>query len=780
MSRDPAGSVPPLPFDLGPYRLESAIGRGGMGIVFEAYDRRLDRRVAIKRLLSGADDPARRQRLRREARTTAQLAHPAVVQVFDLVEDDAGDWIVMERIHGTPLHRVLKAGPLDVDSVLHFGRQIADGLAAAHTLGIVHRDLKTENVMVLPDRRIKILDFGIAKQVGFAVGDDRDLSKTGEVIGTSRAMAPEQARGLGVGPRSDLFSLGVLLYEALSGVSPFRAATPLDTLTRVVSHDPQPLNERVPGLPPDLVDLVDRLLRKAPELRPAGASEVARTFERLIDARRPGPGGDATEPATVAQTVAATAFFVEGAEGTAMGLDEPSQSSDSAFHVRPLPRRTWIVTVALVVLVSAAWLTWEHVESGPDAATGSAAVGGRGSGRGSEDAAHPARVYEETMDSLRRLDPAQPPDHAVAIFRRQLEEDPSSATAHAGLARAYWEKGRNASAGGDPVHIRQSLAVAEEAVLLNPYLVDTRVALGLTLYANGRLDEAAAELKAAQELDPSEADVYYGLGKLAEARKSMDEAVAHYGRAGELRPAPIYFNAAGALLYDLGRYDDAELAFRRTLDVAPRDLHALRNLGAVYYALGRQDEAATMFQAALRVRPDASLYSNLGTLFYSRGLYSKAATAFEDALLQDGAANRYIFWLNLADAYRQLPEREAEAERSYQRGIQILDRLLVSKPTDVRLRSRRALALARSNRPAAAQDDLSMLGSSGTGGDLYSRFRMLLADELLGRRDAALEGLGEILKAGFSRDEVRNEPDLIELRQDPRYHLLLVGLESAP
>ncbi|NJL26463.1 MAG: serine/threonine protein kinase, partial [Thermoanaerobaculia bacterium] len=250
------------PLQVGPYRLEKILGRGGMGIVYRAYDQRLDRQVAIKRILTEFDDPLLRERLRREARTTARLAHPAIIQVFDLLHEGGCDWIVMELVDGTSLAHVLESGPVGVDETLRYAKQIAEGLVAAHRLGIVHRDLKTENVMVLPDGRVKILDFGIAKWLDFAheaaVGGD--LTKTGGLIGTSRAMAPEQARGAGVGPRSDLFSFGVLLYETLTGISPFRAVSPVETLSRVLIFEPQPVDEVAAGVPRPLAELVDRLL----------------------------------------------------------------------------------------------------------------------------------------------------------------------------------------------------------------------------------------------------------------------------------------------------------------------------------------------------------------------------------------------------------------------------------------------------------------------------------------------------------------------------------------
>ena len=772
----------PLPYALGPYRLERALGRGGMGIVYEAYDHRLDRKVAVKRLLQEQDDPKWRARLRREARTTAQLDHPAIVQVFDLVEDDEGDWIVMERLEGTSLATLLEAGPLDVDTTLDYARQISKGLAAAHAVEIIHRDLKTENVMILPDGRVKILDFGIAKFVGLAGDRSRqhDLSKTGAIVGTGRAMSPEQARGLSVAPRSDLFAFGILLYECLTGVSPFRGATPVDTLARIVSHQPRPVEELAPSVPQGLAELVARLLRKAPELRPASAEDVERSLGRLIEERAGAPSERTPAAIDEQRTAAATGPMPRRALEEIGDAPEPGRFSDSwslsesAFGVSRLSSRA----VRLIVLGSVAAIvtvialtTLLRPRAGTETAVGPSVSRPAGAGE------TPLRRYEEAMGALRRLDEPGAADRAITVFRGMLEHDPESAAAHAGLARAHWEKARGASAGGDKIFLQQALAMAQEAVRLNGYLADGRTSLGLVLSTLGRYDEAAEHLRLAVELEPGQADAHYGLGRLAESVSRLDEAEGHYRRAGELRPIPLYANALGALLYDLGRYDEAEQAFSGTLALAPDNLHALRNLGAIYHAQGRLEEAAAKLQVALKIRPDPSLFSNLGTVLFSRGLYSQAAAAFEDALAMDGASNRFIYWLNLADAYRQLPGRSVDAERSYRGAIRMLDIVIEARPTDVRQRSRRAIALVRAGDPDRAQEDIDFLRRTGTGGDLYSLFRLAVIEELGGERERALAALSEALRSGFSPSEVRYEPDLVDLRADPRYHHLLVDLE---
>jgi len=270
-----------LPQKIGPYRVLQRLGAGGMGEVFLAYDERLDRRVAIKRIRPGAEiSPERRERFRREARLAARLSHPAIIQVYDILEDGELDYIVMEYAEGTSLCELVRQGACDVHHVLELAREVADGLEAAHREGIVHRDLKTENVLITSSGRAKIMDFGIAKRLLAPEGEE-SLTQDHAVMGTCRAMSPEQARGEDVDHRTDLFSLGVLLYETLTGHSPFAADTAFSTLQRVVLFHPEPVHRLNPAVPEGLSRLVGDLLEKDPFLRPRSSDQVRRELDRL-------------------------------------------------------------------------------------------------------------------------------------------------------------------------------------------------------------------------------------------------------------------------------------------------------------------------------------------------------------------------------------------------------------------------------------------------------------------------------------------------------------------
>jgi hypothetical protein len=279
-----------------------------MGTVWRAWDERLKRQVAAKRIRADATISHLRARLRREAQAAARLNHPAIVHIYDIVEEDGGDWIIMELVRGQTLRQWLtEKGPLHPAMAARIGCEIAEGLGEAHAIGILHRDLKAANVMVTPTGRAKILDFGLAKELMQKDAEqDPTLSASGAVLGTTYAMSPEQALGRELDARSDLFSLGALLYEALTGRPPFLGDSPTASLARVLSFQPPPLRQAVPGLPSAFADLVERLLEKEPAGRPGGAREVVEALAAVLAEEG---GARAVEPASPAPQIDESTFL---------------------------------------------------------------------------------------------------------------------------------------------------------------------------------------------------------------------------------------------------------------------------------------------------------------------------------------------------------------------------------------------------------------------------------------------------------------------------------------
>lgn len=272
---------------IGPYELQGKLGSGGMGDVYRAFDQRLHRSVALKQIRSSeAGNRRARLRFQREARWAASLSHPNIVSVFDVMTLEGGDWIVMELVEGQTLDEMRKSGPLDQEHVLGLARQLAEALAAAHAQGIVHRDLKAKNVIATPKGLVKVLDFGLAKRI-HPPPDDPTISIEGSVLGTPQAMSPEQALGHKVDLRSDFFSLGSLLYEMLTGSSPFLGKTTAETMARICTYDPPPVSELVPSVHPALTDLIRSLLEKEPQRRPENAEVVIKRLREIAEDSEP-------------------------------------------------------------------------------------------------------------------------------------------------------------------------------------------------------------------------------------------------------------------------------------------------------------------------------------------------------------------------------------------------------------------------------------------------------------------------------------------------------------
>ncbi|WP_405991408.1 serine/threonine-protein kinase [Streptomyces sp. NBC_00986] len=332
----------------GRYRLLERIGSGGMGTVWRAFDELVDREVAVKqpRLPGDPEDEGFQRaahRLYREARAAARVDHPSAVAIHDVVIEDELPWIVMELVRGESLHELLQRGPLAPADAARIGRAVLGALCAAHAVGIVHRDVKPANVLLGPHGRVVLTDFGIAHIQG-----EESLTASGEFVGSLEFIAPERMSGTGAGPASDLWSLGVLLYAAVEGASPFRRTTVESTLGAILAGEP-PEPTRAGPLGP----LILRMLEREPETRP-GAEEVGAVLDAVAE------GKDVPEPPIARQDAvpdveplgAATA-----ADAVPQAQSEPDPAPDPAPTTEPTPeprsrrpRRALLVTLGVLLL----------------------------------------------------------------------------------------------------------------------------------------------------------------------------------------------------------------------------------------------------------------------------------------------------------------------------------------------------------------------------------------------------------------------------------------------
>ena len=319
----------PTGTQIGPFEIILQLGAGGMGEVYRARDSRLGREVALKvlpkQLLSNREGLIR---FAQEARSASSLNHPNIVTIFEIGTVDSSPFMAMELIEGLTLRDLLQSGPLPIRKAIDISAQIADGLSKAHQAGIVHRDLKPENIMLTRDGFAKILDFGVAKLQdplsGAKIGEDASLTKAGFIIGTPDYMSPEQAAGRPLDFRSDQFSLGLLMYEMLTGRRAFHRPTTVQTLSAIIQEEVEPLEGHNGKVPPPLRWLVERCLAKDPEERYTSSRDLARELKQMRERAVELLGGGSSRVLPVAETVLSAAGVMEGATGGTAAVAIPA------------------------------------------------------------------------------------------------------------------------------------------------------------------------------------------------------------------------------------------------------------------------------------------------------------------------------------------------------------------------------------------------------------------------------------------------------------------------
>ena len=314
------------------YRIVEKVGEGGMGVVYRAHDDRLNRDVALKFLPAELDkDENARLLLIREARTASALNHPNICTIYDVGEADGKSYIVMEFVQGRPLAEQIPEGGLPAETVIRYGEQIADAMAHAHEHGVIHRDLKTPNIIIMPGGRVKVLDFGLAKhmtpgEITLKTQSISTLTSEGAIVGTMHYMAPELFRGEPADARSDIWALGVALYEMANGKRPFRGRTSYELSSMILHDTPPAIRENVPA---GLRAVIEHCLAKEPAQRYQHASEVRAALEALRT-------NSAVIPASAIQ---------------------PSTETQSPGH-----RNALLISLAGLAMLATAALVWKLVE----------------------------------------------------------------------------------------------------------------------------------------------------------------------------------------------------------------------------------------------------------------------------------------------------------------------------------------------------------------------------------------------------------------------------------
>lgn len=542
------------------FRIDREIGRGGMAVVYSAHDHHLSREVAIKVLAEQLSTVVGAERFKREIDVMAKLVHPGIVALFDSGEADGRLYYVMPLVSGETLReRLVRDRRLKVEDVAAWGADIADALAYAHGLGIVHRDVKPENIFAIGGRAV-LSDFGIARVVHDVTAPSASLTTAGMVIGTATYMSPEQVTGeVEVGGQSDLYSLGCVLYELLAGVPPFVATTPMGVLAKHLSEPPRPLKEHGVQISPTMEAIVMQLLAKNPKDRPAGAVEVARALRaaptapysvRSVDTKPAAPAVTHT-PADKLAIKGQQTFrrAVQGGVGARLALEEAHAYFERAFALEPQNARalTGLASYYSVMAIRGFMDRETGMAKGNELMFAALAADdktpevyvllGVNALYWGDDFHAAARHFQHAIE----LDPNEPDalrfqsivlkilgrlEEAVATAREATERAPDAPSIWNGLGDALIAAGRNAEA----------VDALKRAITLKAGYGPALERLELALFRIGELDRAletrvsrlrlAGNSERAKILETEAAEVGFAEARLRDVRRELDQLLA--------------------------------------------------------------------------------------------------------------------------------------------------------------------------------------------------------------------------------------------------------------
>ena len=783
------------------YEIEDRIGAGGMGEVFRARDTRLGREVALKFIAPPyRGDPDRRARLLKEARAASALRSPAVATTFDIGEEGPDLFIVMELVDGEPLSDRISRGPISVPVVLHMASQIADALDEAQTLGIVHRDIKSANLIMTPRGRVKILDFGLAKMTGDGPGPGADqptmaATQLGMVVGTVAYMSPEQAMGKAVDHRSDLFSLGVVLYEALTARLPFSGDTLAAVVDQIVRQEPPALARLNYDIPTRLEDIVRRLLAKMPSARYQSARELLvdiKTLRADLELDSPSVSSHALSSATraasvpsnvvavvpfanitrepeddwigsgIAETVTADLKTIRGL--TVLGRERVFDalrhlgSSDSgnldervSIDVGRQLRARWLVTGGYQRLGPMIRITARAVDVESGTVVRTVKIDG--------EITNIFTLQDQIVYDLSRgINLTLNKSEVAAIEQKETE----SVEAYEARSRAMMNLLE-----GSPQALDRALHLLEKATQYDPNYAAAWAALGAAYDFKGsflslkELSHKAVEMeRRAIALDPKLADAHRWLGLSLMSVGQYDDAIAAIEEAVRLQPADANNYSALGRGYWVGKGDlDAGIAhLERAAEINPDLGYAHLQLGLLYALRGELDHAESACRRAIDLQERfvsgreglqiVGAYTRMGYVHYLRGELDEALRVFQqqvDALESSDHAlkERTLIELDckIGATYLRM-KRTADADRHFSRAVKTFDRRL-----------------------ARGADDP------------FTKYYMAALYALKGETDRALRYLDDTIQhlPALNRTRARMDPDFDAVRTDPRFTALVDG-----
>src|SRR5262245_1028114 len=755
---------------LGPYEITAPIGAGGMGEVYRARDSRLGRDVAIKVLPEGvAHDPGRLSRFEREARTVAALNHPTIVVLHSIEEESGTRFLTLELIEGQSLDRLVTAGGLPVARVLELPSPIADALVAAHGRGVVHRDLKPGNVMVTREGRVKVLDFGLARlpaegpalNASQAATMAAPISNAGDVMGTVPYMAPEQLRGEPADARADLFALGIILFELVTGRRPFAGATSAEVSSAILRDAPPPVQTLRADLPPDLGRIIGRCLEKDPERRVQTAKDVRNELEIVRRESQPGMAGTGASRAAGAAGAAASdapsiavlpfanrsgdeadEYFADGLADELLsvlvkirGLRVAARTSSASFK-----GKTFTIAEAGRALHVATVLEGSVRKAGNRVRISVQLV------KVADGYPLWSETYDRTLDDIFAVQD----DIAQAVVKELRTtllgaEPDTDASGEARAEVAAAAKGRSEN------------PEAQRLYLQGRHLVELYTADGNT--------RGMAYLREALALDPGHAQAWvtlalghalaanYGwvpvVDGYREARRATERALA---LAPDLAEAHIVMSQ----IHRIHDWDwkSADQDSHRALVLAPNSAEVLSDAGVLAHALGRFEEAADLLRRAIELDPlNSRSYGHLGMIYRAMGRFAESEAAYRKSLelSPQRITSHFMLALIYSDQGRH-DEALAEADQEPAKWARLTGLAYVHYMAGRRAESDQALRTLKTEHPGDSAYQIAVVHSSR--GETDRAFEWL--DRGVAQRDAGMT-------------QAYSEPTLRSLHGDPRW-----------
>ena len=562
------------------YKIMEKLGQGGMGVVYLAQDTKLDRKVAIKFLPhSIAVTPEEKERFKIEARASAALSHPNIATIYAIEECDGQTFIVMEYIDGQELKEKIKSGPISLTDIMSIAYQIAEGLEASHKAGVIHRDIKSQNIMLTKDGKVKIMDFGLAKIKG-----GTQVTKVGATVGTVSYMAPEQMQGGNVDGRADIFSFGVILFELLTGTMPFRGEHEAAIMYSIQNEEPLSIQDLRPDVPKSLIKIILRMLEKDPKKRYKGATEFISDLsssQQTISVQKKEHGD---QKRSIAVMYFENISSEKESDYFCAGITEDIITDLSKIKgIKVIPRTDVLIFRSKEINTSqiADALQVNYILEGSVRKAGNkmrinAQLLDVGNGshvwaerfdRNVDDIFElqneiAQKIFQALKVSLTETEKetlqANPTDNlkaydffmrgrelvnrrgknyneeAIQMFEKAVSMDSNFASAYAGLAEAYsymyeWYDGKT-------LWLEKSIECNQKALTLDPTSVEAKFGIAMVYFYQKRMHESKKELESIVEENPKFYPAYVRLGMISEFSNEIDSAIRYYQIASGLKP----------------------------------------------------------------------------------------------------------------------------------------------------------------------------------------------------------------------------------------------------